>query len=96
MSEIRYIHVSDSIGVSEKVNGKSKEKINKRPEYEFKAGDSYFRDRKKYVDRVMIIDRKHDKYFEQVVDKQTGKIIHGPIYGKLSEHQGHGSAKSKR
>ena len=40
------------------------------------------------------IDRDNDHYHEKVTDPETGEIIHESDE-PLSEHQGHGSAKTK-
>lgn len=41
------------------------------------------------------VDRDKDRYRELVVDADTGTVLHHDE-GKLSEHQGHGSAKKRR
>ena len=50
----------------------------------------------KMKERTMIIDRKNDDYYELVKDLE-GNVIHEtpPNERKLSEHQGHGTAKYK-
>jgi hypothetical protein len=40
-----------------------------------------------------IVDRQNDRYFEQVRDIETREVIH-EVDEPLSEHRGHGSARS--
>jgi hypothetical protein len=47
----------------------------------------------KYSDKMQIIDRENDHYFEKVVNKETGEIIH-LCDETLKEHVDHGSAKN--
>lgn len=91
----RKILITDRIGFNESIRGKVKSKESKRPIEEFKIGDDYNRDRKKYVDRTMIIDRKNDKYIESIKDKETGETIH-ECNESLKEHYGHGNAKKEK
>ena len=46
------------------------------------------------VQRFKLIDRANNQYEEVVTDLTTGKVIH-ECRERLSEHQGHGSAKNK-
>lgn len=46
------------------------------------------------VHHERVIDRRNDKYREVVVDADTGVVLHRDE-GRLSEHRGHGSAKSR-
>jgi hypothetical protein len=39
-----------------------------------------------------IVDRRGDRYIKEVSDPQTGQVL-ASVRKKLSEHQGHGSAK---
>ncbi len=41
-----------------------------------------------------IIDRENDRYYELIKDGETDQIIN-ETEEKLSDHQGHGSAKKK-
>jgi len=42
-----------------------------------------------------VIDKNNDKYFEQVIDPETGETVHH-CEEPLSEHFGHGTAKFKK
>lgn len=59
------------------------------------SGDSYWRKERRWTFLYRVIDRFGDRYFERIVDKETGEIIID-ITHPLSEHQGHGSAKRKK
>lgn len=72
--------------------GKSNEKINKRPSFEFKGGNEVNHRLKVKVDRNYHIDRANDRYHEIVKDKKTGEIIYR-VDEKLSDHMNHGDAK---
>ena len=47
------------------------------------------------MSKVRIIDRKEDYYKELVIDTDTGNVDRD-VEHPLSEHRGHGSAKSRR
>lgn len=40
------------------------------------------------------IDREHNTYDEQIVDEETGRVLH-ECHERLSDHRGHGSAKRR-
>ena len=42
-----------------------------------------------------VVDRERDEYHEVVSDPSTGAVIH-QTHEPLSQHQGHGAAKSRR
>lgn len=48
----------------------------------------------KTVNKVRMIDRDNDLYFEKITNYETGEIIH-LSEEPLSQHQGHGSAKNR-
>jgi hypothetical protein len=66
----------------------------KKPHVELKQGPSDSHKLRKPVERVYIIDRGNDRYFEKVTDYETGELIHHNEE-RLSEHIEHGSAKRK-
>lgn len=43
------------------------------------------------MQRDLMIDRENDRYFERVVDPETGKVLR-ICEEPLSQHQGHGTA----
>lgn len=90
------INVSDSLSLNtrEQIKGKVKESGYKKPIKEFIHGDDFHRTANKWSDKTRIIDRKNDQYYEKVVDKETGEVIH-ECKEPLSKHWGHGSAKKK-
>ena len=57
------------------------------------VGDHYYEKSNKWNTKVQIIDRVNDWYFEEVRDGDTGALIH-LCDEPLSEHDGHGSAKT--
>jgi hypothetical protein len=64
----------------------------KKPHVELKQGPSDSHELGKPVERVYLIDRGNDRYFEKVSDYETGELIHHDEE-PLSEHIGRGSAK---
>ena len=46
------------------------------------------------MNKDRVIDRVNDRYFESVIDSDTGKVIH-ECEEALSKHFAHGSAKKK-
>ena len=61
-------------------------------EHEEKSGKAWSFDLRKFVTYHRVTDRKNDKYFESVVDEETGVVIKY-CEEPLSVHFGHGSAK---
>jgi hypothetical protein len=59
------------------------------------AGDDLFRLTGKWHKLARVIDRENNRYFEEVIDPETGQVIHR-CEEPLSEHRGHGSDKPKR
>lgn len=74
---------------------KATEAGRRKPFLEQLSGASYFRDAKKWVERLMRIDRRKDLYQEIVTDPETGAIIH-KCEEPLREHEGHGDARKKK
>lgn len=73
---------------------KAKRHGQKKPYVEELSMPDYSISRKKQVQRLRIIDRDHDRYFEKITDYQSGEVIHH-CEENLSKHQGHGNAKRK-
>ena len=48
----------------------------------------------RFVSKHQIIDRKGDRYFEIVVDDESGEILRS-CEESLRDHSGHGSAKKR-
>ena len=46
----------------------------------------------RFVSKHQIIDRNHDRYFELVIDDETGKILNS-CEESLTEHTNHGAAR---
>lgn len=71
---------------------KGKEEGKSKPFVKGVTGASYSVRAKRWVRRVMRIDRRNDRYFEKVLDPETGQVIHEQEES-IRAHQGHGSAK---
>ena len=65
-----------------------------RPWLELSSGASWSTKYKKWMQRLKVVDRRHDRYTEKVVDPHTGKIIH-ECEEPLREHRDHGSARPR-
>jgi hypothetical protein len=48
----------------------------------------------KWMKKHRVIDRNEDRYFEEVIDPETGEVV-PRCEESLSSHRGHGSAKNK-
>ena len=95
-SKTVYINVHDEAISHEWIDRKAAEKTKKkRSKYEFGAGDEWCVLDEKYIYKTRIFDREHDNYYEDVVDPETGEIIHH-CEEPLSKHFGHGSDKEKK
>jgi len=66
----------------------------RKPFFEVKTGDSFFRKAQVWVRRMMRIDRRNKRYMEHVVCPRTGETIHY-CDEPLEKHKGHGSARKK-
>ena len=62
---------------------------------EINTGASFSKQRKKFVNRIVDVNREDDIYTELVQDNENKEVIHY-CNEKLSEHIGHGSAKVKK
>jgi len=98
-SELRQINVSvtDEVQIKEQIGVKAKDatKTGKQKiRIEQLIGDDQHRKSGKWYKKVRVIDRENDRYLEEVVDPDTGEMIHR-CEEPLSQHHGHGSAKSK-
>ena len=79
-----------------KFAGKDKENGKKKRDYkviEGMAGAEYSVSRDKYVDKVRVIDRTANRYYEKVINPDNNEVMHY-CEESLTEHFGHGSAKN--
>jgi RimJ/RimL family protein N-acetyltransferase len=74
---------------------KAKSPNEKRPFYEKVFGFDFSKSLKKLVNKICIIDRRQDKYYEKLVDPVDNKIIH-ECEEPLSAHRHHGSDKGRK
>jgi hypothetical protein len=91
------VFCSDEIKMSDSISAKQKRQGFRGYMRKTFSGFEISGDKKKHPDgvyRFMDINRKDDRYDEKVVDKKTGQITRY-CHGKLSEHTGRGSAKSR-
>ena len=91
------LRYTDQVRVTSTIRGKLKDPSlpsKKNPVVRFQGGDHWSVERQKYVHRTMTVDRRNDRYHERVTDPDTGEIIRD-CSERLSEHQGHGSAKGR-
>ena len=77
------------LGMKHRVPGKRK------PVAEYIFGYELFRLARKWVYKKRVIDRRNDRYTEDVTDPETGEVIHH-CDEPLTEHRGDGPAKSKK
>jgi PHP family Zn ribbon phosphoesterase len=96
-STIRKYHpvIEDVVHFYDGWTVKGKRRGHKKPFVEDISKPDYSHIRQKLVHKSRLIDRDNDTYREEVKDYQTGEIIHF-CEEPLSEHSGHGSAKSKK
>jgi hypothetical protein len=88
------LNITETIELHDQIKGNVKEKGIKKPRKEFIYGDDLQKTENKWRDKTRIIDRENDHYYEKVINKETGEIIH-ECDEPLSDHWGHGSAKNK-
>ena len=90
-----YVSISESVVVREGIGVKVKCAKEKKPYIEDLAVPDYSRNLEKIVHRERIIDRDNDRYFEKITDYESDEVIHR-CEEPLTQHQGHGNAKSKK
>lgn len=88
--------ITETLTIHEQLKATTKKKINGKNKITNiqKVGDSYFKKTGRWHSLVRVIDKVKDRYYELIKDKETGKVIMKKE-GKLSDHQGYGSAKYK-
>ncbi len=91
-----FMKFTDSLCLSGQTRSKCKKRVNGKQKvvYEQKIGDDFYHKRKSWSFLNRIIDRTNDIYYEFVLNKKAGIFIEKK--GKLSKHQGYGSAKYKK
>lgn len=94
-SRVFKVHLTGSLLVTSSLTAKGFEAGEKKPFVKIKSEDSFFRQAQRWVKRTMRVDRRNNRYTEQVTDPQTGETIHSSDE-PLTDHRGHGSAKAKR
>jgi hypothetical protein len=67
----------------------------KKVRVEFFDGQEWSVALEKFVNKVVLRDKRQDHYHEKVVDPDTGTIIH-ECTEPLSKHKNHGNAKFKK
>jgi DNA-directed RNA polymerase subunit RPC12/RpoP len=81
-------------GVRAKARSGKAGKPGGRPWMTLLSEPSWSRRYNKWMERLKVEDRRHDRYTEVVRDPDTGEITH-ECEEPLSEHQGHGSARPR-
>jgi hypothetical protein len=90
------VQAADAAEFHDFVQGaKGKRPGEKKPYIETQAGDQFSPARARFMDKYRRIDRDNDRYDEVVMDPETGEIVH-ECHEPLTEHWGHGSAKTTR
>lgn len=93
--------VEDTITLHEKTGWEANDpnllsrKKQKKTRVEGVTGSEWSDRLRKMVHKERLIDRKNDRYREVVKDTQTSDVIH-EVDEPLSQHTGHGSAKSQK
>ncbi|MFA4906713.1 MAG: zinc ribbon domain-containing protein [archaeon] len=90
-----YMSIEDRVVVSDSISSKLKSPGIKKPVIETISGSELYKRENILVNKERIIDRKHNRYHEKVVDPKTGEIIH-EVEEPLSDHRKHGNAKFQK
>ena len=89
------VSISETVTVRAGLGFKHKRHGHKKPLAEGFARPEAARRTGTVVERKMLVDRQNDRYTETVTEYDTGVVVHH-CDEKLSEHIGHGSAKSPK
>jgi UDP-N-acetylenolpyruvoylglucosamine reductase len=87
------LEFKETIKIRNTLTVKRKNKSNK-VNYILKSGASFFKKTKTWHSLNRVIDKVNDVYKELILDS-SGKVIKN-VKMKLTQHQGHGSAKYKK
>lgn len=98
----RYVNMTihDNVGVQihDSVRGKAKDATRPskaNPRLDFFHGDDLRKSDGRWMRKDRVIDKDNDRYMERVVDPTTGSAVHH-CEERLSQHVGHGSAKTPK
>jgi hypothetical protein len=88
-------HLSEVIGCYDHMRMKGKHAAKGKQFFDARVGaDFYLNDQEwRHIERI--IDRDNNLYVEKVKDMKTGNVIK-EVSERLSDHQGHGTAKSRK
>ena len=89
------VSVEETIHVHEWLQKKDRLVGCKEPISEQVVGDKLSSTNGRWVYKQRIIDRANNLYYEIVIDKETGNIIH-LCSESLDQHRGHGSDKKSK
>ena len=59
------------------------------------TGDDFHRKSGRWMHKVQMVDRESNRYFKEVVDPVSNEIVRR-CEERLTEHRGHGDAKTRR
>ncbi len=88
------IELNDKLELHEKIIAKLKNKNEKNWNLKILMGEDYYKKAGEWRPILRIIDRKNNRYEEKIV-RNNGDVVRY-VKEKLTEHQGHGSAKKQR
>jgi len=86
--------ILETVNIRESLGMKARRGPAGRPFYETKSGPDFHRTSARWMQRDLVIDRENDRYFERVIDPETGEVLR-ICEEPLSQHQGHGTARNK-
>jgi len=89
------VSLEDSLTLKSSTSSKLQRGGKGRPVVEAFGGDDLTVSTGRWIHRDRLIDHESDRYRERVFDPQTGEVIRD-VDERLSDHRGHGSAKSGR
>ena len=91
------VNIGDSLEFHDSVAGVVKDpslSSKQRDRIRFLSGDDPRRSQGDWVEKERLIDRNSDRYYERVIDKTTGAILH-ETDERLSDHKRHGSDRGR-
>ena len=86
--------ILETVNIRESLGMKARRGPAGRPFYETKSGPDFHRTSARWMQRDLVIDRENDRYFERVIDPETGEVLR-ICEEPLSQHRGHGKAKRR-
>jgi hypothetical protein len=70
------VEIAETVTLRTSLGMKARHGTGGRPFYQAKSGADLHRATGRWLERELVIDRQNDRYAENVIDPQTGEVVH--------------------